>query len=47
MAKLGRGKQIELYVIVPADMSTEPLAEWDRIRDEISKAVGTTHRIAG
>ncbi|WP_175173554.1 cation diffusion facilitator family transporter [Achromobacter pestifer] len=40
VAKVGRGRQIELYFIVPVDMPAKPLAEWDRIRDEISKAVG-------
>lgn len=40
VAKVGRGKQIELYFIVPTEMPAKALAEWDRIRDEISKAVG-------
>lgn len=40
VAKVGRGRQIELYFIVPKDLPAKPLEQWDRIRDEVSRAVG-------
>lgn len=40
VARVGRGRQIELYFIVPKDGPAKKLEEWDRIRDEISEAIG-------
>ena len=40
VARVGRGRQIELYFIVPTDWPPKRLEEWDRIRDEIGEAVG-------
>lgn len=40
VAKVGRGKQIELYFIVPPDQPAKKLEEWDALRDEIGGALG-------
>lgn len=40
VARVGRGRQIELYFLVSAEWPARALAEWDRIRDEISEAIG-------
>jgi predicted Co/Zn/Cd cation transporter (cation efflux family) len=40
VAKVGRGKQIELYFIVPPDLPPRKLEEWDALRDEIGDALG-------
>ena len=40
VARVGRGRQIELYFIAPTDWPPKRLEEWDRIRDEIGEAVG-------
>lgn len=40
VARVGRGKQIELYFLVPNKWPARTLEEWDRIRDEISDAIG-------
>jgi predicted Co/Zn/Cd cation transporter (cation efflux family) len=40
VAKVGRGKQIELYFIVPRGGPAQRLEEWDEIRDEIGNAIG-------
>ena len=40
VARVGRGRQIELYFIVPTGWPAKRLEEWDRIRDEISEAIG-------
>ncbi|MGO4405802.1 cation diffusion facilitator family transporter [Bosea sp. RAF48] len=40
VARVGRGRQIELYFIVPKDEPAKKLEEWDRIRDEIGEAIG-------
>jgi len=40
VARVGRGRQIELYFIVPAGGDARPLEEWDRLRDEIGAAIG-------
>lgn len=40
VAKVGRGKQIELYFIVPPDLPPRKLEEWDQLRDEIGDALG-------
>ncbi|MBS9722327.1 cation transporter [Tianweitania sp. BSSL-BM11] len=40
VAKVGRGRQIELYFIVPVGQPARPLEEWDAIRDEIGDAIG-------
>ncbi|WP_448141747.1 cation diffusion facilitator family transporter [Stenotrophomonas bentonitica] len=40
VAKVGRGDQIELFFVVPADDPPRPLVEWDQLRDEIGEALG-------
>ena len=40
VARVGRGRQIELYFIVPEDFPARKLQEWDDIRDEIGIAIG-------
>ncbi len=40
IARRGRSHFIELYFIVPSDAATRPLAEWDRLRDEVGRAIG-------
>lgn len=40
VARVGRGRQIELYFIVPKNGPAKKLEEWDRIRDEIGDAIG-------
>ncbi|MBC2886387.1 cation transporter [Ochrobactrum sp. CM-21-5] len=40
VAKVGRGKQIELYFIVPSGQPPKRLEEWDALRDEIGDALG-------
>jgi predicted Co/Zn/Cd cation transporter (cation efflux family) len=40
VARVGRGRQIELYFIVPTNWPAKRLEEWDQIRDEIGDAVG-------
>jgi predicted Co/Zn/Cd cation transporter (cation efflux family) len=40
VARVGRGRQIELYFIVPEDFPPKKLQEWDQIRDEIGLAIG-------
>lgn len=40
VARVGRGRQIELFFIVPAGAPARKLEEWDAIRDEIGEAIG-------
>jgi predicted Co/Zn/Cd cation transporter (cation efflux family) len=40
VAKVGRGKQIELYFIVPPNLPPRRLEEWDALRDEVGNALG-------
>jgi predicted Co/Zn/Cd cation transporter (cation efflux family) len=40
VAKVGRGRQIELYFIVPPGWPARTLEEWDALRDEIGEAIG-------
>lgn len=40
VARVGRGRQIELYFIVPTEWPARRLEEWDRLRDEIGQALG-------
>lgn len=40
VARVGRGRQIEIYFIVPAGLPARPLEDWDRLRDEIGAAIG-------
>ncbi|MEP9350078.1 cation transporter [Xanthobacter sp. KR7-225] len=40
VARVGRGRQIELYFIVPGGWPPKPLEAWDKIRDEIGAAIG-------
>lgn len=40
VARVGRGRQIELAFIVPTGAPSRALEEWDRLRDEISARIG-------
>lgn len=40
VARVGRGRQIELYFIVPKDYPSKKLEDWDSLRDEIEKEFG-------
>lgn len=40
VARVGRGKQIELYFIVPKGQPPRALEDWDHIRDEIGHEIG-------
>ena len=40
VARVGRGRQIELYFLVPTDWPPKRLEDWDRIRDEVGEAIG-------
>lgn len=40
VARVGRGRQIELNFIVPRDYSAKRLEEWDALRDQIGEALG-------
>ncbi|MGO6691697.1 cation diffusion facilitator family transporter [Rhizobium johnstonii] len=40
VARVGRGRQIELYFIVPTGAPAKRLEEWDQLRDEIGEAIG-------
>jgi predicted Co/Zn/Cd cation transporter (cation efflux family) len=40
VAKVGRGDQIELFFVVPANDPPRQLVEWDQLRDEIGEALG-------
>ena len=40
VARVGRGRQIELYFIVPKSWPPKKLEEWDLLRDEIEKELG-------
>jgi predicted Co/Zn/Cd cation transporter (cation efflux family) len=44
VAKVGRGKQIELFFVVPKGLPAKPLEEWDKIRDEIGDSIGEHSR---
>lgn len=40
VARVGRGRQIELFFIVPQGAPARTLEEWDAIRDEVGDAIG-------
>lgn len=40
VARMGRGREIELYFIVPSTSPARRIGEWDALRDEIGTAVG-------
>lgn len=40
VARVGRGRQIELFFIVPSGWPPRMLEEWDKIRDEVGAAIG-------
>ncbi len=40
VARVGRGRQIELAFIVPPGAPPRPVEDWDRLRDEIGEAIG-------
>lgn len=40
VAKVGRGDQIEVFFVVPANDPPRQLVEWDQLRDEIGEALG-------
>jgi predicted Co/Zn/Cd cation transporter (cation efflux family) len=41
VARVGRGRQIELAFIVPPGWPPKTVEEWDRLRDEIGEAIGS------
>ncbi|MNT54777.1 hypothetical protein D3C72_1919630 [compost metagenome] len=40
VTRVGRGRQIELFFIVPSGWPPRMLEEWDKIRDEVGAAIG-------
>ncbi|WP_128255467.1 cation diffusion facilitator family transporter [Falsirhodobacter deserti] len=40
VSKVGRSRNITVYVIVPEAEATKPLAEWDALREELGEAIG-------
>lgn len=40
VARVGRGVQVELNFVVPANRPAKPLEEWDALRDRIAEAFG-------
>ncbi|WP_295043360.1 cation transporter [uncultured Paracoccus sp.] len=44
VARVGRGRQIELYFIVPPDQPARRLEDWDAIRNEIGDDIGGESR---
>ncbi|AWJ90235.1 cation transporter [Azospirillum baldaniorum] len=40
VARVGRGRQIELFFIVPSGWPPRTLEAWDKIRDEVGAAIG-------
>jgi predicted Co/Zn/Cd cation transporter (cation efflux family) len=40
VARVGRGSQVELYFIVPANWPARRLEDWDSLRDEIGHSLG-------
>ena len=40
VARVGRGRQIELFFIAPEDFPAKKLQEWDDIRNEVGAAIG-------
>ena len=40
VARVGRAIQVEIYFIVPQDLPSKSINEWDRIRDEVGSAIG-------
>lgn len=40
VARVGRGRQIELFFIVPVNGEARQLEEWDKLRNEIGEALG-------
>ena len=40
VARVGRGRQIELFFIVPTQWPAKRLEEWDAIRNEVGEALG-------
>lgn len=40
VARVGRGRQIELFFIVPTGLPPRPLEDWDAIRDQIGQRIG-------
>ncbi len=42
VARVGRGRQIEIYFIVPPGLPPRSLEAWDLIRDEVGEEVGGT-----
>jgi predicted Co/Zn/Cd cation transporter (cation efflux family) len=44
VAKVGRGKLIELYFVVPTGQKARRLEEWDAIRDEVGEMIAGDER---
>lgn len=43
VARVGRGRQVELYFIIPIEFPARKLEEWDRLRDKVEKMLGGEH----
>lgn len=42
VARVGRGRQVEIYFVAPKDGPARRLEEWDKMRDEIEKMLGAS-----
>lgn len=40
VARIGRGRQIEVYFILPPDLPARTIEEWDALREEVATALG-------
>jgi predicted Co/Zn/Cd cation transporter (cation efflux family) len=40
IARVGRARQIEIYFIVPENAPPQPIAHWDKLRDEFGELIG-------
>ena len=40
VAKVGRSREISIYIVAPEERATRPLLEWDLLRDELGDVIG-------
>jgi len=40
VARIGRSREISIFIVAPEEKSTRPLLEWDMLRDELGDAIG-------
>lgn len=40
VARIGRSREISIFIVAPEDRATRPLLEWDLLRDELGDAIG-------